>query len=181
MEDNSMSKFTHADIQTNARFAGCVKRYHTWPILHNQSTGEHTWQVLRIYYQIFGPMPAEVSTFILWHDAGELVTGDLPGMFKTTVPEIRPLLGRAERQAVIEMGGGSPGEVGAFAKIRVKACDLIDVYEHCSIELLQGNRLVEGGITWAEEQLGIACSCMSPSDADKVKAYMRKHKAWCNR
>jgi hypothetical protein len=125
-------------------------------------------------------MPAEVSTFILWHDAGELVTGDLPGMLKTLVPEIKPHLDRIERLAVDEMGGSIEG-VDVPIKIRVKACDLIDVYEHCSIELLQGNRLVEGGITWAQEQLGVAVSCMSFGDRDKVKNYMRKHKAWCNR
>jgi 5'-deoxynucleotidase YfbR-like HD superfamily hydrolase len=176
-----MSKFTHADVQTIARFAGSIKRYHTWPVLHNQTTGEHTWQVFRIYWQIFGPMPEEVSTFILWHDAGELVTGDTPGMLKTAVPEIKQLLDRAERLAIDEMGGSVELGVSAPTKIRVKACDLIDVYEHCSVELLQGNRLVEGGITWAQEQLGIVISCMSPGDDDKVKNYMRKHKAWCNR
>jgi 5'-deoxynucleotidase YfbR-like HD superfamily hydrolase len=175
-----MSKFTHADVQTNARFAGSIKRYHTWPILHNQSTGEHTWQVFRIYYQVFGPMPAEVSTFILWHDAGELVTGDFPGMLKTLVPEIKLPLDRVERLAVDEMGG-SIEEVDAPIKTRVKACDLIDVYEHCSIEFLQGNRLVEGGITWAQEQLDTVCRRLTKDDETKVRNYMRKHKAWCNR
>jgi 5'-deoxynucleotidase YfbR-like HD superfamily hydrolase len=174
------NKFTHADICTKARFAGQVKRYHTWPVFRNQTTGEHTWQVMRIYWQIFGPMTAEVSTFILWHDAGELVTGDYPGMFKTMVPEVKPLLDRAERLAVDEMGG-SMDQLDGRLKFRAKACDLIDVYEQCSIERLQGNRLVEGGVTWAQEQLEALLSELPAGDKLAIRNYMRKHKAWCNR
>jgi HD containing hydrolase-like enzyme len=170
--------FTHSDVCTKARFAGGVKRYHTWPVLHNQTIGEHTWQVMRIYHQVFGPMAPEVSTFILWHDAGELVAGDHLGMLKTLVPEIKPYLDQVERQAVAEMGGAVSDLTDRF-KWRVKACDLIDVYEHCTIELLQGNRLVEGGITWAQEQLeALLGKRLSSNDTLLIRDYMRTHKAW---
>jgi len=39
-------------VLTNARFAGMVLRYHTWPTLQKQTVGDHTWQIFRIYWQI---------------------------------------------------------------------------------------------------------------------------------
>jgi 5'-deoxynucleotidase YfbR-like HD superfamily hydrolase len=173
--------FTHEDVYTKAHFAGRVKRYHTWPVLHDQTVGEHTWQVMRIYWQIFGPMPAEVSSFILWHDAGELLAGDAPGMLKILVPEIKPILDRVECKAVDAMGGACV-PVSDQMRVRVKVCDLIEVYEQCSIELLQGNRLVEGGITWARDQLEVMTATTTyTDDAFQVRNYLRRHKAWCNR
>src|ERR1043166_2928788 len=96
---------TRDKVLTNARLAGQVTRYHTWPVHRQQSVGEHTWQVLRIYQQIWGSVEPEVTNYILWHDAGELVTGDPPFPFKRENPQFKESYRLAEGRAVHNMGG----------------------------------------------------------------------------
>src|SRR6267154_1716536 len=82
-------KMTRDQVLTSARHAGTVRRYHTWPFHHQQNIGEHSWQIARIYFQIWGPLPPEVSTYFIWHDAGELVLGDLPFPVKKNNPHLK--------------------------------------------------------------------------------------------
>lgn len=130
----------HEDIHYNGRFAGEVVRYHIWPTTRPQTIASHTWQVMRIWYQIFGPLPPEISTYLLWHDAGEIYTGDLPFMFKREHPEIKDILTPAEDRAINRMGGSLP-ELDADLKLKTKLCDLIEMLEFGIVELAFGNSL----------------------------------------
>jgi hypothetical protein len=172
-------KYTHEDVYANARFAGLVDRYHTWPVNRGQTNGEHTWQVMRIWYQIFGPLTTEESTAAIWHDGGELYTGDLPGMIKAEAPALKPVLDRLERQQVEDMGGPNrtfnPTE---RTLLRLKVCDLIDVLEFGRLECLQGNRLAEPIVKFALDKLGVIYGKLSRADFDKVLAYVQPIEEW---
>lgn len=174
-------KFTHNDIYTNARFAAQVERYHTWPVQRKQSDGEHTWQVMRIWYQIFGPLASYESEFVIWHDAGELVAGDSPGMLKIDAPEIKPALDRVERVAVGKMGGPDLNNTPEATRLRAKVCDLIDVLEFGEIEVLQGNRLAEPISGFAYDELAKLYGKLSRPDFEDVMAYIHKFEDWIKR
>ena len=122
----------------NARMAGRVKRYHVWPMLQEQTVGEHVFQCLRIWHQIWGPPPSHITCYFLWHDAGELVTGDLPFPVKSNNDMLKHIMDKMEEEAVEKMGVPIP-TLSAYERIRVKACDLIEMHEHGNIELLMGN------------------------------------------
>jgi hypothetical protein len=77
-------------IELSARTAGGVQRYHTWPVLRPQTVAEHTWNVMRIWWQVYGPMSPQVSTYLLWHDAGEGQAGDVQFGAKRRYPELKP-------------------------------------------------------------------------------------------
>lgn len=131
-------------LLASGRLAGQVRRYHTWPIINQQSVGEHSWQVLRIYFQIFGAvalMP-HITIWILWHDCGELVTGDPPYPFKAKNPEIKKAYDAAEDIAVKSMGGFTP-ELSPHEKRKVKTCDLIDMLEYGQHEKMMGNQFAQ--------------------------------------
>ena len=132
---------TRDQVLTNPRHAGEVIRYHTWPMHHRQTVGEHTWQVMRIYLQIFGPLSPEVSTYIIWHDTGELVTGDLPFPVKRDNPHLKAECDFIEKRARVLMGG-PPLEfkLSEEESNRGKLCDLIDMYEQGKIEVAMGNQ-----------------------------------------
>lgn len=143
-----------AKVLTNSYFAGRVTRYHTWPMHHNQTVGEHTFQVMRIWWHIWGPLSPEISTFILFHDAGELKTGDIPYPMKVRNPEIKKLFDAQEAQAVHDMGGRPSFvdglyELSQLDRTRVKICDSIDLWETGLVELQMGNKfatpIVEDG------------------------------------
>lgn len=177
-----MSKYEHSDIYANARFAGRVERYHTWPVLKGQNTGEHTWQVMRIWWQVFGPLTSEESTAVIWHDGGELYTGDLPGMVKADEPSLKPLLDRIEKRAVEAMSG-PPFSFDPLerTKLRLKACDLLDVLEFGLTETLQGNRLAEPIVKFAQDKLNLLYGKLTRADFEKVMAYQQPIEEWYKR
>lgn len=143
MKTNTVSEYP--------RYAGEVVRYHCWPTSVRQTTGQHTWQVMRIYTQIFGMMSPEVSYYILHHDSGELNTGDLAHHVKARRPDLKHLMDEAETEGLDMIGIVLP-ELPAAEKLRVKACDLLEMAEFAVEEQLRGNMLARAvtiNIEWA--------------------------------
>jgi hypothetical protein len=107
----------------------------------SQNVAAHTWQVMRIWWQIFGPLPEHISTALIWHDAGELVTGDPPFPLKAESPELKTIYDRLESQAVLAMGGPDEDSLrlGGLDRVRAKICDLIEMMEYGLHERAMGN------------------------------------------
>ena len=129
-------------LLSTARLAGEVVRYHTWPMHHRQTVGEHTWQVMRIYWQIWGDLPPELSTYFIWHDAGELACGDLPFPVKAHNAMLKTTMDALEDHAVRRMGG-TIVTLTPILKLRAKACDLIDMHECGRAEVNMGNKFAQ--------------------------------------
>lgn len=130
------------DVTGSPRLAGQVRRYHTWPTLQVQTNAEHSWQVARIYEALFGPPSAVVEQRIRWHDAGEIVTGDLPFPVKSKNPDIKVVFDEMERLAVVGLGV----ELAAVTdeeRHRMKLCDLVEMWEFGMVELALGNRFAQ--------------------------------------
>ncbi len=129
---------TPDDITTSARLAGLVKRYHTWPVLTTQSVGEHSWQVFRIYYELFGEVPTETAHHIMFHDCGELVTGDPPYPIKANNPPLKAVCDVLESIAMEQMGLAIY-ELEGEEILRVKICHMIEMAEFGLHEVTLGN------------------------------------------
>ena len=133
------------DVTDSTRLAGLVMRYHTHPTLHPQSVGEHTWQVMRLYWELYGDLPPEVSSYILWHDASELYTGDIPFPVKARNPKLKSLMDDMEDHQLARMIGVDRqqevlGGVTELQRVRMKLCDLLDMHEHGHHEMMLGNQ-----------------------------------------
>lgn len=126
------------EVLSNPRMAGAVKRYHAWPTHTTQTVADHTWNVLRIWWQLFGPLPPRVSTYILWHDCGELVVGDPPYPSKANDATFKAICDRKEEEAVKAMGGPEM-ELPWEEAQKVKLCDLIEMLEFGLFEKQLGN------------------------------------------
>jgi hypothetical protein len=129
-------------LLSKARLAGEVIRYHTTPMHHRQTVGEHTWQCMRIYWQIWGALPVDLTTYFIWHDAGELACGDLPFPVKSINPTIKLEMDKLEEKAVERMGGDT-NNISPILKVRAKACDLIDMHECGLAEVAMGNKFAQ--------------------------------------
>lgn len=170
-----MSKITRADVLTNPRWAGEVERYHTWPVHRRQSVGAHTWQVMRIYWQIWGPMSAPISTHLLWHDAGELKAGDLPFPVKANDQVLKAAIDGIEDQALFEMAGkGARPYLTKQETMQVKVCDLIEMWEFGMVELLFGNQLAQPIVDDIMRAIGEKLSEMPETDQVLVSRYINK-------
>lgn len=155
-----------SDVQQNIRLAGLVRRYHTWPVLHQQTVAEHSWQVMRLYDRIFGCPPAHVFQHILHHDVGEVRTGDIPYPLKSQNETLKKEMDRLETSALADMGIDLP-TLTDEEHIRFKFCDLLDCAEQGQYEARLGNRYM--GIV-ADQRNGLEALLRKLSDADRVLA-----------
>lgn len=165
----------HEDILHNSYLAFMVRRYHTWRTINQQTIGEHTCQVMRVWFHIWGPMPPEVSSYILWHDAGELWTGDAPFMAKKTSPALKIALDALENEALISMGAGrTPYEITPDQKRMIKICDLIEMMEFGIVELGMGNNFCSPVINVTAQAVRCLVAELEMHDVIKVGAYVRR-------
>lgn len=131
------------DIRTDIRLAGQVKRYATWPTITTQTTGEHSWQVLRIYIDIFGAPSPNVTVYITHHDSAELVVGDPPFPLKRNNPPLKEIYDRLEHEAMQKMRGEVLPELTPYEMFLVKICDLLEMWEFGLQELQMGNKYAQ--------------------------------------
>lgn len=159
-------------VLTNSYLAGRVERYHTWPTVHRQTVGEHTWQCLRIYWQIFGPPAPEVTTYLIWHDAGELRTGDPPFPQKARNPVLKAAYDTMEHAAVKSMGGPAHAVLPDQERIRCKIVDLLEMHEFGLVEMAMGNTLAQPIVDDTLEAVTQLLRQLPPADEERVDAYV---------
>lgn len=138
------------DVTHEARFAGQVERYHTWPTHRRQSVGEHTWQVMRIWLEIFGAMSPEESRYLVWHDAAEVAVGDPPFPVKARSPALKKAYARLEWEAMMQInaeGAGVLDRADDELRLKAKVCDLLEMWEFGICEYAMGNLAAEPIIT----------------------------------
>jgi hypothetical protein len=124
---------------------------------------------MRIYWQIWGPLPPELSTYFIWHDAGELACGDLPFPVKSRDPKLKAAMDKLEDDAVRRMGG-SHVVVTPLLKLRAKACDLIDMHECGRIEVTMGNKLAQPIVD--DTFAALEKLALSPEDGNAIFKYL---------
>lgn len=162
---------TKADVSQDIRSAGLVRRYHTWPVLHHQTIAEHTWQVMRLYVLIFEQFPrSEVWYHMLFHDIGEVQTGDIPYPMKRNNHLLKHEMDILEHIALLSMNITLP-ELGHIEYLRFKFCDLLDCAEQGQYEARLGNQYM--GVV-ADQRDGLCSIIHKMDDEDRVKA-----KAYC--
>lgn len=138
-----MTKF---DPQTlDPRSALRVKRYHTWPVIHQQSIGEHSIQVYRIIKAIWPEAPHYLLDHALTHDIGERVSGDIPYPVKANSPELKAQIDSLEYAAHLQMciPWSFPPPVKALLPLEAtvfKLAEYIEMWEYALDELILGNR-----------------------------------------
>lgn len=125
-----------------ARDAGNILRYHGWPTIQTQTNAHHTWNVMRIYAELFGWPIAEVASYIHYHDVGELDTGDISFVVKRNHPEVKKITGPIEDAAMerLSLGYATSDMIGSIEKTKVKICDLMEMLEFSLEEMRLGSR-----------------------------------------
>lgn len=158
-------------IMSSSRHAGGVRRYHTWPVLREQRIDSHTWQVMRIYVEIFGPPRPEVWKWLLYHDVAEIGTGDVPSDVKAAYPEIKTPLIKAEEDSLGRLGVTLP-QLTEFEFLRCKVCDVLERWEYGKEEVALGNQFAEPIVAGALKAALAKAEEMSGPDRMAVRRYV---------
>jgi 5'-deoxynucleotidase len=136
-----------------------------WGLMHNtyaENVQEHSLQVAQIAHalalirnRLFGGSvsPERVALLALFHDAGEVLTGDLPSPIKYFNPEIQRAYREIEASATVRLVEMLPSELADdYRRILmpeesdteheeiVKAADKLCAYIKCLEETAAGNR-----------------------------------------
>jgi len=132
------------DIRTDPRLAGRVVRYHTWPQVGQQTVAEHGWNVARIVLAIAPDAPGYVISHALFHDVGEIKTGDLPYPIKKDNPSLKKVMDELEIHARIDMSSkwllSTPESLDEHWRRLIKLADMMEMFEWAIEQLNIGNR-----------------------------------------
>jgi 5'-deoxynucleotidase YfbR-like HD superfamily hydrolase len=144
---------TSVPQMTDPRVAGNVRRYHTWPVLRQQTNAEHQWNVARIVLAIWPGAPRQLIFSALFHDMGEMGTGDIPYPAKRDNPDLKATCDAIEHSQHLRMclpwGLPAPTRCAGLDKRVLKLGDYIDMWEYALEELQLGNlnaRVVGGRV-----------------------------------
>src|SRR6478736_1401982 len=118
---------TNDEIITSPRMGGAVVRYHTWPTHQRQTVADHTFNVIRIYWHLFGEVPPEVTAYLIFHDLPEVVVGDPPHPVKLHNPPLKEIYDMLEDAALEGMIGEGEAmnvltNVTDVERVRMKVC-----------------------------------------------------------
>lgn len=126
------------------RSAGDVRRYHTWRVLQQQTNAAHQWNVARILLAIYPDCSPRLLREALFHDVGEVVSGDAPFPIKRDNPDIKAGHDRVERSArsamVLPWGVPPEADLDDFEKRVLKLADLTEMWEFALDDVNYGNR-----------------------------------------
>lgn len=76
-----------------------VRRYHTEPIIQEETVGHHTANVIGILFDFYHPWPVPHGVLIhaLLHDVPECYTGDIPAPAKKENPDLAVIVNQMDR------------------------------------------------------------------------------------
>jgi len=133
------------------RRSGGVRRYHTTPVVCEQTLAAHQWGVALIFMYIYPEMTLDGVLHALTHDAPELITGDTPAPAKRMSETIRVGLHDLERR--LEDKWGIAVELHTLEQTAVRQADLLDLLWYCVEERRLGNQNVSEIFATGKEYL----------------------------
>jgi 5'-deoxynucleotidase len=138
-----------------------IKRWGLKRNIEPENVMEHSWEVATIAHALAiiknrhfnGQVnPEKIATAALYHDASEVITGDLPTPIKYHSPMITESYHKIERQAVAELIKLLPQELQIEyhyyvdeteqeheVRAIIKAADTLSAYLKCQYEVANGN------------------------------------------
>lgn len=118
--------------------SGRVKRYHSQPVVHVQSVGEHTYGVLWLVVLLSGYASQPLLLAALMHDAPEYHTGDIPAPSKRQAG-VKAMFDSMEDGVFKGLSLEYPALSEADART-LKMADILEGALFCAWELNRGNR-----------------------------------------
>lgn len=133
------------DMEKSRYLAAQVKRYHVYPVLREQTIGEHSFNIIQIIDEIFfhHPSCARLMRAALHHDMGEIRSGDIPfGAKKSFSEATRAEIADVEEEGINNMKIKQP-LLNKEEEDILKFCDLAEMWLFALQELAMGNRLAQ--------------------------------------
>lgn len=122
--------------------AGRVKRLHAKSTVAEHTVAAHVYGSLVIAVELAALNSVRldrVMLTLLYHDAAEVATGDIPAPVKRENPELAQWLRELEQAWESRVGLTPPGDLTELECALVKACDTLDLAFNVLYEKMMGN------------------------------------------
>jgi hypothetical protein len=120
-----------------------LTRYHSWTRIRDQSTGEHSCQIMRILLTVWPDCPRRMLVHAVTHDMCEMA-GDFQYPYKRVVAGLKEASDRAEHYVNSQMSdafGVPPATALSDYEHHVfKLVEFLEMWEHGLREMNMGNR-----------------------------------------
>ena len=137
--------------------AGRIKRYHTHPIIGEQTVGDHTYGLVQILRHITEDgCSKNLMIAALDHDVLEFFTGDIPHPAKRMFPELKQVLDEIEKSAADVNNMVEYSNLGEGEKLMLHCADLLEMGFYGAYQIKMGNTFgadIVGAIVQAIENL----------------------------
>lgn len=110
-----------------------IQRFHTVPLIRSQTVGEHTAGVIALACYLNGGYSEDLMRAALFHDIGEILTGDVPHNVKKDNPDLRRELRRIEAMVL------PPGDLNSEQRRALNVADMLECIWKCTEEIQMGN------------------------------------------
>ena len=121
------------------RESGNVLRYHTQQTIKQNSIAAHSWGVAALILILNPRASKELIAAALFHDAGELISGDTPYTSKLLDSQLSKSLKTIETNFLNEQNINFEGSLTLDEHLWLKACDMLDLVFFCLDEIEMGN------------------------------------------
>lgn len=139
------------------RKGGNVRRYHTRPLVGEQTVAAHSWGVAAILCELHlgtAKPRFELLHAALMHDVAEYDTGDTPATAKWRCQSLKSALDELEAEIEKDLGIQADG-LTAIEKAALKAADMLELLWFCLEQRRLGNTNLDevwaNGISFMEK------------------------------
>ncbi len=140
----------HRNVQAILN-GGRVRRYHTRPLVGEQTNAAHSWGVAALVLALCPTATRALLVAALFHDVAEYETGDIPATTKWASPSLKSALDELE-EGVEERLGISAAGLSETERRVLKLADMLELVIFCRHQQLLGNRYAEeienNGLKW---------------------------------
>ncbi len=122
------------------RRGGNVKRFHTFPIIGEQTNGHHQYNVLSLLL-ILHPNPSmELVQYVLWHDTAEDIFGDVPATMANYNRELYDGYNQAQDTVLTEVMEYPVDNLSQEDRYWFECLDKLEAYLFAKEQLSLGNQ-----------------------------------------
>jgi 5'-deoxynucleotidase YfbR-like HD superfamily hydrolase len=111
------------------RRAGNVKRFHTHSVIGENTVAHHSWGVAILLLELIEKPSLDMMRACIYHDAFEVVTGDIPWTAKQRNPTIKHVADNMEADVALEID--VMWNLMPWEEHSIKFCDMLDLMWFC--------------------------------------------------
>lgn len=121
------------------RTGGSTERCHGIRHQGSYNVAAHTWGVMALLYVLWPNDFMRLAEYVMFHDVPEAWVGDIPAPTKRYSPQVKAVCDELEHAILEGLGLPNCQDLSKDDKIKISACDRLELYLWAQEEVAAGN------------------------------------------